>query len=78
MIFRVKQNGDGYDETIGWISANDSGLTNGLDITDDYKVKIFQDDFKNLWIIWRNQKLQVLKANQNGDGYVNSWQKPID
>ena len=90
-VLRVNENGDGYNESIGWTSANNSGLTNGSNITDGNRGTIFQDDFNNLWAMSYKEikiiknvkktiysKLQVLKVNQNGNGYVDSWQKPID
>ncbi len=71
-VLRVNDDGDGYDETTGWTNATDSGLTNGSNITNGRSGVIFQDEFKNLWATGRDQKLQVLKANQAGDGYVNT------
>ena len=32
-----------------------------------------EDDFRNLWVMGNKTKLQVLKVNENGDGYVESW-----
>ena len=91
-VLKVNENNDGYDEATGWTNANNSGLTNGLNIDNGKSAVIFQDEFKNLWLMAAPitktledgtkeiiyTKLQVLKANQNGDGYVNSWQKPSD
>ena len=71
-VLRVNENDDGYDETTGWTSATNSGLTNGSNITNGFTGEIFQDDFKNLWSIGRDTKLQVLKANTNKDDYVNT------
>ena len=86
-VLKVNSAGDGYDEKNGWTSANDSGLTNGSNISNGYEGVIYQDEFKNLWAMSDGKfisegksidtKLQVLKANLNGDGYVESWQKPI-
>ena len=86
-VLKVNSAGDGYDEKTGWTSANDSGLTNGSNISNGYEGVIYQDEFKNLWAMSDGKfisegksidtKLQVLKANLNGDGYVESWQKPI-
>ncbi len=70
-VLEVNENGNGYVNT-GWDSDNSNlavGLLKGSNIDDGYKAKIFQDDFKNLWIMGRNQKLQVLRVNENGDGY---------
>ena len=87
-VLRVNQDGNGYEEKTGWTSAKDSGLTNGSNIGNGYEGVIYQDEFKNLWAMSDGElitigkiidtKLQVLKVNINGDGYVNSWQKPID
>ena len=68
-VLRVNQNGDGYDETTGWTSATNSGLTKNSNIADGYNGTIFQDQFKNLWTMTHNSTLQVLKANDDGDGY---------
>ena len=75
-----------YNEIIGWTSTNDNGLLINSNITKGQGGTIFQDKFKNLWtmgfleikIIKKVQKtihtkLQVLKANMNKDGYVDSW-----
>ena len=67
-VLRVNQNDDGYDETTGWTSAN-SGLTKGSNITNGFKGTIFQDEFKNLWAMGSEKKLQVLRANSQKDGY---------
>ncbi len=85
-VLRANISENGYDESIGWTNAN-SRLTKDLDITNGLGAIIFQDEFKNLWLMSSPvvkktksiyTKLQVLKANQNGDGYVDSWQKPSD
>ena len=70
-VLRVNGSGDGYDESIGWTNAN-SGLTNGLNIIDGSYGTIFQDKFKNLWIMAGETSLQVLRVNQNDDGYDES------
>ena len=67
-VLRANGNGDGYDESFGWMSAN-KGLTKGSNITDGKNGVIFQDEFKNLWAMSIYKKLQVLRANENGDGY---------
>ena len=77
-VLRANQNGDGYDENTGWTNAKNSGLTNGSNITKFATGTIFQDKFKNLWTMGYETNLQVLKVSQNGDNYVNSWQKPSD
>ena len=90
-VLRVNQNGDGYDESAGWTSATNIGLTKGSNIPNGWEGTIFQDKFKNLWVMSASttktinnveqtiySKLQVLKVNENGDGYVDSWQKPSD
>ena len=66
-VLRVNANKNGYDESVGWTNAN-SGLTKGSNITNGQGGTIFQDEFKNLWSMGE-KKLQVLKVNQNGDGY---------
>ena len=89
-VLKVNNAKNDYVST-GWTSANDSGLTNDSSILNGANGIIFQDEFKNLWVmsgtkskkinnVWKYfyTKLQVLKVNQNGDGYVNSWQKPGD
>ena len=87
-VLKVNQDGNGYDEKTGWTSAKNSGLTNGSNIGNGYEGVIYQDEFKNLWAMSDGKlisigkiihtKLQVLKVNLNGDGYVDLWQKPID
>ena len=77
-VLRVNENGDGYDETTGWTNVN-NGLTNGSNITDGSYGVIFQDEFKNLWTLGAGTSLQVLEANQAGDGYVNTgWTSAND
>ena len=90
-VLRVNQSGDGYDESTGWTSATNIGLTKDSNISNGWEGTIFQDKFKNLWVMSTSttktvnnvektiySKLQVLKVNQNGDGYVDSWQKPSE
>ena len=67
-VLRANENGDGYDESFGWTSAN-KGLTKGSNITDGKNGVIFQDEFRNLWTMSIYKKLQVLRVNENGDGY---------
>ena len=71
-VLRANNVKDGYDETTGWTNAINSGLTNGSNITDGLTGAIFQDEFKNLWTVGYNSKLQVLKANNAKNGYVNT------
>ena len=76
-VLKVNSNGDGY-VTTGWTSNNDpttgDPLLKGSNILDGEDGTIFQDSFKNLWAINAWERLQVLKVNSNGDGYVDSWQ----
>ena len=67
-VLRVNQNGNGYDENVGWTNAN-SGLTKNSNITNGKSGTIFQDEFKNLWAMGFGTNLQVLRVNQNGNGY---------
>ena len=77
-VLEVNQAGDDYVNT-GWTSANDSGLTNGSNITNGTAGVIFQDEFKNLWTMGNNTSLQVLEVNQAGDDYVNTgWTSAND
>ncbi len=76
-VLKANQNGNGYINT-GWTNARNSGLTNGSNITKFATGTIFQDKFNNLWTMGYETNLQVLKVNQNGDNYVNSWQKASD
>ena len=59
----------------GWNSNNDKttghSLLKGSNV-DGGDATIFQDEFKNLWVMGYGSKLQVLKANQDGDGYINT------
>ena len=71
-VLKVNENGDGYDEETGWIENTSDQLLTGSNITDGEKGTIFQDDFGNLWIMGIGTKLQILKVNKNGDGYVNA------
>ena len=68
-VLRVNENADGYDETIGWTNLIDSGLTKNSNIIDGWQGTIFQDKFKNLWAMGNGTVLQVLRVNENGDGY---------
>ena len=71
-VLRANESGDGY-VTIGWTSATNTSSTNGFNISNGNDGRIFQDEFKNLWVMGENSKLQVLKANIDGDDYVDSW-----
>ena len=58
-----------------WDSDNSENgkLLRNSNITNSEDATIFQDFFGNLWAMAKGSKLQVLKVNQNGDGYVTSW-----
>ena len=68
-VLKANQSGTGYDENIGWINVNDSGLLKGSNITSGATGTIFQDQFKNLWAMGKGTSLQVLRANDQKDGY---------
>ena len=68
-VLKVNESKDGYVNQ-GW-NSGDFGLTQNSNITDGFNGTIFQDDFGNLWAMGRNSKLQVLKAKEDEDGYVN-------
>ena len=68
-VLKVNESKDGYVNA-GWTSGN-SGLTQNSNITNGSGGTIFQDEFKNLWSMGRGSKLQVLKVNENENGYVN-------
>ena len=62
----------GYVET-GWkYNYNNERLLKNSEIISSERGTIFQDKFKNLWISGNAQDFKVLKANQNGDGYVDT------
>ena len=69
-VLKANQNGDGYVNT-GWINNNDPNSEDKLLKKLNGRL-FFQDSYKNLWSMGGSSKLQVLKANQNGDGYVNT------
>ncbi len=71
-VLRANNAKNGYDEITGWTNNIDSGLTNGSNINDGLTGAIFQDEFKNLWTVGYNSKLQVLRANNAKNGYVNT------
>ena len=68
-VLRANSQKNGYDETTGWTNANDSGLTKNSKIINGQDGAIFQDEFKNLWTMAKNSKLQVLRANSQKNGY---------
>ena len=72
-VLKAKLDGDGYVDK-GWISNNDKTtgdpLLKNSNIFDGNGGIIFQDKFKNLWAMGKKTKLQVLKANRNGDDYL--------
>ena len=56
-----------------WIdNETQEGLVKNSSISDGWESIIFQDQFKNLWVLsgGENQKLQVLRATSAKDGYV--------
>ena len=58
----------------GWTSDTSLGLTKNSNIINGIGGTIFQDEFKNLWSMGKDSKLQVLKVNPNSSkGYVDSW-----
>ena len=74
-VLKVNQSGDDYVNT-GWINDNDKtigdSLLKGSNIANGATGAIFQDSFGNLWSMGEKTKLQVLKVNQSGDGYVST------
>ena len=68
-VLKVNEDEDGYVET-GWTSGN-VGLTKNSNINSGTFGTIFQDSFKNLWAMGYGTRLQVLKVNEDEDGYVN-------
>ena len=78
-VLEAKSDGSGYVDA-GW--RNDNTPVTGHKLLKNLKITgntgnshwtFFQDSSKNFWAMGKDSKLQVLKANQNGDGYVNSW-----
>ena len=75
-VLKVNQDGNGYVK-MGWINDNTKNgdkLLKNSNITNGWNGTIFQDEFKNLWAMSNETKLQVLKANEDGNGYVESWE----
>ena len=73
-VLKAKPDGSGYVDT-GWACDNTKGLLKGSNITVvgnkvNHVWRIFQDSFGNLWMRGWQKNPQVLKVNQNGDGYV--------
>ena len=68
-VLKAKENGESYVE-IGWVNDNKKGLLKNSAIRVGNRGKIFQDSIGNLWAMGKVSKLQVLKVNQNGNGYV--------
>ncbi len=66
-VLRTNAQKKGY-VTTGWTNAN-SGLTKNSNIVTGQGGAIFQDSFKNLWSMGSNTKLQVIKVNDDSDGY---------
>ncbi len=69
-VLRKKQDGTFAN---AWTNNNEPLLKDSNVKNSEGGIFIFQDSSKNLWIMSKDSKLQVLKANQNGDGYVDSW-----
>ena len=69
-VLRKKKDGS-FANT--WTNDNEPLLKDSNVRNSEGGMFIFQDSSKNLWIMSKDSKLQVLKANQNGDGYVDSW-----
>ena len=69
-VLRKKQDGTFAN---AWTNNNEPLLKDSNVTNSEGGIFIFQDSSKNLWIMSKDSKLQVLKANQNGDGYVDSW-----
>ena len=67
-VLKKDPNKKGYVD-IGWTNDTSSGLLKGSNINKGSQGVIFQDKFKNLWAMGKNQKLQVLKVNQDGTNY---------
>ena len=73
-VLKANSSEKGYTN-LGWDDDNSSsatGLLKGSNITNGQNGVIFQDYFKNLWAISNGSKLQVLRVNQSGNGYVNT------
>ena len=73
-VLKVNENGNGYVSE-GWIETNSLAgdpLLRRSNITNGDNGKIFQDTFGNLWSMGSGSKLQILKVNEDGDGYVNT------
>ena len=72
-VLKAKENGEGYVNE-GWIndnSQNGDKLLKNSNIIRGQDGIIFQDSFGNLWSTGFRTNLQVLKAKENGEGYVN-------
>ena len=74
-VLKVKEDKNGYVSS--WTDDNSvDGLLKNSNINDGVGAVIFQDQFKNLWAmgeVGNTQKLQVLKVNEDKNGYVSSW-----
>ena len=62
---------------IQWEEDTTTGLTKGSNIVggrplDERNTIIFEDDFGNIWSMGKNQKLQVLVKNKDGN-FADSW-----
>ena len=73
-VLQLNENGNGYVKT-GWTNDYKKGLLKKSNVvptrSSGFSVQtIFQDSFGNLWMHGYSKKPQVLKVNQNHDGYV--------
>ena len=68
-VLRKKEDGTFANS---WTDNNEPLLKNS-NIRESKGIFMFQDSSKNLWAMTKDSKLKVLKANENGDGYVDSW-----
>ena len=70
-VLKVNSSKDGYINT-GWNKNNlssSNGLLKNSNIIDCWRGTMIQDSFGNLWAQGYQRKPQVLRVNQNGDGY---------
>ncbi len=70
-VLKANSSKDGYINT-GWNKNNlssSNGLLKNSNIIDCWRGTMIQDSFGNLWAQGYQRKPQVLKVNQNGDGY---------
>ena len=70
-VLKANSSKDGYINT-GWNKNNlssSNGLLKNSNIIDCWRGTMIQDSFGNLWAQGYQRKPQVLRVNQNGDGY---------